>query len=74
MVANYSGRGQLNRENVFFPISPFAREDLISRDRLGCRPVPHISPLILHTQAESLNLIGQWTCVIQTEDCCIEDE
>ena len=31
-------RGQLNRENGYFP-SPFAPENLVSRDGLGC-PVP----------------------------------
>ena len=38
MVAN-PARGQLNRENVFFPGSPFAPKNMISRDRSG-RPVP----------------------------------
>ena len=39
-VAN-PARGQLNRENMFslFSLSPFAHENLVSRDRFG-RPVP----------------------------------
>ena len=32
-------RGQLNRENEHFPLSPFAPDILVSRDRFG-RPVP----------------------------------
>ena len=44
-VAN-SARGQLNRKHAF-SLSPFAPENLISRDRF----VPsHVSPLILHRQ------------------------
>ena len=44
-------RGQLNRENSFFPRSPFAPENLVSRDECGS-PVPR-QPAHLHTQAES---------------------
>ena len=46
-VAN-PARGQLNRENESLPVSPFAPEDLVSRDGR-----PRASLLILHTQAES---------------------
>ena len=49
MVAN-SARGQLNRENESSP-SPFAPENLISRDGFDS-PVPR-QPSSLHTQAES---------------------
>ena len=35
---NHLARGQLNRENYCF-LSPFAPENLVSRDRFG-RPVP----------------------------------
>ena len=38
MVAN-PARGQLNREDKFSPVSLFAPENLISRDRFG-RPAP----------------------------------
>ena len=39
VVAN-PGRVQLNRENVFFSLSPFAHKKLVSRSLLGCsRPV-----------------------------------
>ena len=48
-VAN-PGRGQLNRENVF-SLSPFAPENLVSRDGFGS-PVPR-QPAHLNTQAES---------------------
>ena len=48
-VAN-PARGQLNRENGYFPV-PFAPENLVSRDRFGS-PVPR-QPAHLHTQAES---------------------
>ena len=38
-------------QTLFFPLSPFTPENLISRDRFG-RPVPsHVSPLILYIQA-----------------------
>ena len=43
-------RGQLNRENEYF-LSPFASDNLVSRDRFGS-PVPR-KPAHLHTQAES---------------------
>ena len=43
--------GQLNKENVFFSMSPFAPENLVSRDGFGS-PVPR-QPAYLHTQAES---------------------
>ena len=39
MVVN-PAREQLDRKNVFFPLSSFARDNLVSRDRFGC-PVPH---------------------------------
>ena len=48
-VAN-PARGQLNRE-IFFSLSPFAPDNLVSRDGLGS-PVP-LKPAHLHTQAES---------------------
>ena len=48
-VAN-PARGQLNRENEYFP-SAFAPENLVSRDGFGI-PVPH-QPAHLHNQAES---------------------
>ena len=48
-VAN-PGRSQLNRE-MFFPLSPFGPENLVSRDGFGS-PVPR-PPAHLHTQAES---------------------
>ena len=46
--------GQLNRENKYISLislSPFAPENLVSRDRFGS-PVPR-QPAHLHTQAES---------------------
>ena len=53
-VAN-PARGQLNRENVFFPVifslSPSAPENSVSRDGFSS-PVPR-QPAHLHTQAES---------------------
>ena len=50
-VAN-PARGQLNRENNI-PLSPFAPENLVSRDGFS-RPVPRRpQPAHLHTQAES---------------------
>ena len=48
-VAN-PARGQLNRENEF-SLSPFAPENLVSRDGFGS-PVPR-HPAHLHIQAES---------------------
>ena len=48
-VAN-PARRQLNRENDF-SLSPFAPENLVSRDGFGS-PVPR-QPAHLHTQAES---------------------
>ena len=42
-------RGQLNRE-MFFPLSPFASENLVSLDGFG-NPAPR-QPADLHTQAE----------------------
>ena len=39
MVANRA-RGQLNGERIFFPVSLFAPENLVSRDGFG-RPIPH---------------------------------
>ena len=53
-VAN-PARGQRNRENIF-SLSPFAPENLVSRDRFGS-PVPH-QPAHLRTQAESPYVIG----------------
>ena len=47
-VAN-PARGQLNRDIVFY-LSPFAPENLVSRDGFGS-PVPRQPPR-LHTQAE----------------------
>ena len=48
-VANPPARGQLNRENDFSPVvSPFAPENMISRDGFGS-PVPR-QPAPLHTQ------------------------
>ena len=43
--------GQLNRENVFF-LSPFAPENLASRDGFGS-PVPRQPAQLQDTQAES---------------------
>ena len=47
-VAN-PARGQLNRENEYFPL-PFVPENLVSRDGFGS-PVPR-QPAHRHTQAE----------------------
>ena len=44
-------RGQLNRENQYFPVRVRAPENLVSRDGFGS-PVPR-QPAHLHTQAES---------------------
>ena len=54
-VANPT-RGQLNREN-YFSLSPFALENLVSRNGFGS-PVPR-QPAHLHTtqQAESVNIL-----------------
>ena len=41
-VANPAHHGQLNRENEYFPVTPFAPDDLVSRDEFG-RPVPRQS-------------------------------
>ena len=49
-VAN-PARGQLNRQNIIFPLSPCVPENLVSRDGFS-RPVPP-QPAHLHTQAES---------------------
>ena len=46
-VANRA-RGQLNRENGYFPLSPFVPENLVSRDRFDC-PVPHHPAHSLHS-------------------------
>ena len=35
IVDNVLARGKLNRENVFFPLSPFAPENLLERDMFG---------------------------------------
>ena len=56
-VASNFARDQLNRETDF-SLTPFATDNLTSRDRFGCpvpsRPVPsRVSLLILYTQAES---------------------
>ena len=55
MVITYSkskgARGQLNRENKYISLSPYAPENLVSRDGFGS-PVPR-QPAHLHTQAES---------------------
>ena len=48
-VAN-PARGQLNRKNDFF-LSPFAPENLVTRDGFG-RPVPR-EPAHLHAHTES---------------------
>ena len=48
-VANLT-RGQLNREDEYFPV-PVAHEKFVSRDGLG-HSFPH-QPANLHTQAES---------------------
>ena len=48
--ANPARRGQLNKENKYFPASPFAPENLVSRDGFAS-PVPrHLAHL--QTQAE----------------------
>ena len=44
-------RGQPNKKNEFFPVSPFAPENLVSRDGFG-NPVPR-QLAHLHTKAES---------------------
>ena len=44
-------RGQLSREKEF-SLSPFAPENVVSRDGFGSRPVPR-QPALLYTQAES---------------------
>ena len=49
-VANRA-RGQLNRENEYFPVRVLRAWDLVSRDGFGS-PVPR-QPAHLHTQAES---------------------
>ena len=49
-VAN-PARGQLNRENEYFLLSPFVPENLVTRDRFG-RPIPR-QCADSHTQAES---------------------
>ena len=49
-VAN-PARGQLNREIMDISLSPFAPENVVSRDCFGS-PVPR-QPAHLHTQAES---------------------
>ena len=49
-VAN-PARGQLNRENEYFPTSPCVPENSVSRDGFS-RPVPR-QPAHLHTRAES---------------------
>ena len=43
-------RGQLNRENEYFPLSAFAPGNLVSRDGFGS-PVPR-QPAHPHTQAD----------------------
>ena len=53
-IAN-PARGQLNRENEF-PLSPFAPENLVSRDGF-CSPVPRQTAR-LHTQDESGAYLG----------------
>ena len=45
-------RGQLNRESVFFALSAFAPENLVSRHGFGC-PVSR-QPAHIHTRAESV--------------------
>ena len=50
-VAN-PARGQLNRENECFSLSPFAFENLISRDGFSAIP-SRVSLFILHNQAGS---------------------
>ena len=50
MVAN-PARGQLNRENEYFPLFPFTPEKLVSRDSSAVSS--RASPPILQTQAES---------------------
>ena len=49
-VAN-PARGQLNKENKYDSLSPFAPENLVSQDGFGS-PVPR-QPAHLHTQAKS---------------------
>ena len=49
-VAN-PARGQLNRKKMYFSLSPFEPENLLSQDGFGS-PVPR-QPAHLHTQAES---------------------
>ena len=49
--ATNPARGQLNRESINVSLSPFAPENLVSRDRFGS-PVPR-QPAHLDTQAET---------------------
>ena len=51
-VAN-PARGQLNKENIFV-LSPFAPDNLVSRDGFGSA-VPR-QPALLHTQADGTHL------------------
>ena len=55
-VANPTRSQQLNRK-MNICLSPFAPENLVSRDGFGC-PVPRQPLLILLTQAESAVLTG----------------
>ena len=52
----YPARGQLNKENNF-PLSPYAPEDLVSRDGFS-RPVRR-QPAHVHTQAGSGGLFHE---------------
>ena len=56
-VAN-PARGQLNRENEFLPC-PRSRLRIWSRETGSAVP-PLVSLLILHTQAESINIISAY--------------
>ena len=61
-------RGQLNRENVFFPLSPFAPGNLIPGETGSAVP-SRVSSLILPTQAES-SIINYQSSIINLVLTC----
>ena len=52
IVITYN-KGKDQPDKMFFPLSPFAPENLVSRDGFGSSPVPCQLAHHLHTQAES---------------------